>query len=79
MKTQEWIAAKFDEIATKLPTLVHTEPASFACGFNTGYKHALLEFDRRMLEDDINFYHCAHCRGDVYLNIECPLCGFKDE
>lgn len=79
MTTQQWIDSKFAEIAKKLPTLVHTEPASFACGFNTGYKQALLELDRRMLEDDISFYHCAHCREDVCFNIECPVCGLKDE
>lgn len=33
MSLQEWINSKFEVIAAKLPTLVHTEPASFACGF----------------------------------------------
>jgi hypothetical protein len=52
MILKEWINDKFVEIATKLPTLVHTEPASFACGFNVGYKHALLELDRFLMELD---------------------------
>jgi len=51
MTTQEWIDSKFAEIAKKLPTLVHTEPASFACGFNAGYKQALLELDRFFQEE----------------------------
>lgn len=42
----EWMCDKFTDIATKLPVLVHTEPASFSCGFNVGYKQCLLDFDR---------------------------------
>lgn len=41
----DWINDHFSEIAKKLPTLVHTDPASFACGFNTGYKQALLDLE----------------------------------
>ena len=48
--TQEWIDNGFAKVAEKLPNLVHTEPASFACGFNTGYKQAMLDLDR-FLED----------------------------
>ena len=51
IEIQNWIDSKLAFIATKLPTLVHTEPASFACGFNTGYKQAILELDR-FLEDE---------------------------
>jgi hypothetical protein len=51
MSLQDWIDAKFAGIAEKLPQLVHTEPASFACGYNTGYKQALLELDR-FLQDE---------------------------
>ena len=51
MNLQEWIDNKFAVIAEKLPTLVHTEPASFSCGFNAGYKQALLELDR-FLQDE---------------------------
>ena len=51
MSLQEWIDDKFAEIAKKLPTLVHSEPASFACGHNMGYKQALLDLDR-FLEDE---------------------------
>ena len=47
-----WINAKFTEIASKLPTLVHTEPASFSCGFNTGYKQAMIDLEH-FLEDII--------------------------
>lgn len=52
MSLQEWIDNKFAVIAEKLPILVHTEPASFSCGFNTGYKQAMLDLDR-FLEDDL--------------------------
>ena len=52
MTTQEWIDNGFAKVAEKLPNLVHTEPASFACGFNTGYKQAMLDLDR-FLEDDL--------------------------
>ncbi len=51
MSLQDWIDNKFADIADKLPQLVHTEPASFACGYNTGYKQALLELDR-FLQDE---------------------------
>jgi len=46
MLIQDWINDKFKDIAGKLPTLVHTEPASFASGFNVGYKQALLDLDK---------------------------------
>jgi len=52
MTLQEWIDSKFALIAENLPTLVHAEPASFSCGFNTGYKQAMLDLDR-FLEDDL--------------------------
>ena len=52
MSLQDWIDAKIADVATKLPTLVHTEPASFSCGFNAGYKQAMLDLDR-FLEDDL--------------------------
>lgn len=51
MKIQEWIGNKFSDIATRLPSLVHEDPASFACGYNMGYKQALLDFERE-LEDE---------------------------
>ena len=51
MSLEEWINSKFEVIAAKLPTLVHTEPASFACGHNMGYKQALLDLDK-FLEDE---------------------------
>lgn len=51
MNLQDWIDENIADIAKKLPTLVHTEPASFLCGFNTGYKQAMLDLDR-FLEDE---------------------------
>jgi hypothetical protein len=43
-----WIDEKLGEIANKLPSLVHTEPASFACGYNVGYKQALLDIENHL-------------------------------
>lgn len=45
-----WADKKMSEIAQKLPTLVHTEPASFACGYNMGYKQALLDLENYLEE-----------------------------
>lgn len=44
----DWIDSKLAEIANKLPSLVHTEPASFACGYSTGYKNAMIDLERFM-------------------------------
>lgn len=52
MIVQDWIDEKLKEIASKLPTLVYTEPASFSCGYNVGYKQAMLDLDR-LLEDEL--------------------------
>jgi hypothetical protein len=65
MTNQEWIDSKLADIATKLPTLVHTEPASFACGFNTGYKQALLDLDR-LIEEGIEIRKSLCKCGDKY-------------
>jgi hypothetical protein len=51
MSLQDWIDQKIAEIAKKLPTLVHTEPASFSCGYNMGYKQAMLDLDN-FLQDE---------------------------
>lgn len=42
---RDWISKKLQEVAEKLPTQIHNDPASFACGVNTGYKQALLDLD----------------------------------
>ena len=52
MTLQDWIDTKIADIANKLPTLVHADAASFSCGFNTGYKQAMLDLDR-FLEDKL--------------------------
>lgn len=52
MSINEWIGDKLKEVAKKLPSLVHTEPSSFACGYNMGYKQALLDLDNFLYEDD---------------------------
>jgi len=43
MDIQYWINDKLKEIAEKLPNQVHEDAASFACGYNVGYKRAVLE------------------------------------
>lgn len=44
MDLNNWINNKLIEISQKLPDQVHVNPASFACGYNMGYKQALLDF-----------------------------------
>ena len=41
----EWIDSKLAYIANALPSLIQTEPDSFICGHNVGYKQALLELE----------------------------------
>jgi hypothetical protein len=65
MFIQDWINDKFKEIAGKFPTLVHTEPASFSCGFNTGYKQALLDIENQ-IEDGATIYRSICKCGDKY-------------
>lgn len=48
----QWIDLKFKEIISKLPDLTHSDPASFSCGFNVGYKQALLDLDRFMEKEE---------------------------
>jgi hypothetical protein len=50
----DWIDNKLAEIANKLPTLVHTEPASFSCGYNVGYKSALLDLERLLSDANLS-------------------------
>ena len=54
----DWINTKLGDIANKLPTLVHQDAASFACGYNTGYKTALLDLEKKLnyLLDSSNGY-----------------------
>lgn len=41
MTIKDWIDTHLEEISKKLPDLVNQDPASFSCGYNTGYKAAL--------------------------------------
>jgi hypothetical protein len=45
-KVKSWVDEQLKIIGSKLPTLVHENPASFACGYNMGFKQCLLELDR---------------------------------
>lgn len=65
MYIQDWIHEQLKDIATKLPTLVHTEPASFACGYNAGYKRALLDLDN-IIVDGAEIYRSICKCGDKY-------------
>ena len=51
-KIQEWIGTKFKEIAEKLPEQVHEDSASFSCGYNVGYKQAVLDLKNFILHQD---------------------------
>ncbi len=50
---QQWLDDRLADIATKLPKLVLIDPASFSCGYNTGYKQCLLDLDR-FIEEPID-------------------------
>ena len=45
---------KMKDIAARLPSLVHNEPASFACGFNAGYKQCLLDIKKEFLHEELD-------------------------
>lgn len=51
MLLNDWINNKLSDVAKKLPTLVNKAPESFACGYQMGYKHALLDLDK-FLQDE---------------------------
>lgn len=65
MILQNWLNAKLKEIALKLPTLVHYDAASFACGYNTGYKQAMLDLDR-IIEGGVEIHYSKCKSGDKY-------------
>jgi hypothetical protein len=44
----QWIDDKLAVIASNLPTLIHQDAASFASGYNTGYKSALLDLEKKL-------------------------------
>lgn len=46
MSLDDWIDTKLKEVAERLPKAAHEDPASFACGYNTGYKQAMLDLER---------------------------------
>lgn len=60
-----WIDEKIGDIANKLPSLVHTEPVSFACGYNVGYKSALLDLEHA-LEDMLELLNNANSIEELY-------------
>lgn len=46
---ERFIDLKLTEISKRLPEAVHNDPASFACGYNMGYKSALLDMEAELL------------------------------
>lgn len=57
MSINEWIDTKLADIANELPRLVYNAPHSFACGYNTGYKTALLDLENmldKIIEDSFD-------------------------
>jgi hypothetical protein len=50
MTIELWIDEKLTEIGSKLPNQVHENPASFACGFNMGYKQAVLDLQNFIVQ-----------------------------
>jgi len=60
VQVDDWVDRKLAEIAERLPEIIHSDPASFSCGFNAGYKQAVtdlakilgdIEIDRDGLKD----------------------------
>ena len=46
MDIRGWVDKKLKGIAEKPEILSHSDPASFNCGFNSGYKQAVFEVNR---------------------------------
>jgi len=59
MTLQEWINNRLSYAAKLLPQLTHEDPASFACGYNAGYKNALLEI-QEFLNDKKLLINCLY-------------------
>lgn len=53
MTIELWIDEKLTEISEKLTLEVHENPASFACGYNVGYKHAVLDLQNFIVQKEI--------------------------
>ena len=51
-KLQEWINERIEEISKRLPKQVHEDPASFACGYNIGYKQAVLDLQNFIVHEE---------------------------
>lgn len=51
---ESWIDEKLKEIALKLPQLAHHESASFNCGYNAGYKNAILDLEKFLHLENID-------------------------
>jgi len=55
MNLNEWIDLKLHEISLRLPFEVHEDPASFACGYNSGYKSAILDLKDKLDMNEIDY------------------------
>lgn len=53
MTINKWIDQQLSNIASRLPNLVATNPASFQCGRDVGYKQALLDLEKIIEEGAI--------------------------
>jgi hypothetical protein len=53
MDIKEWIYNKFSEVSERMETLVHSEPASFACGYNVGYRQCLIEIEKMICDMEV--------------------------
>ncbi len=50
---QDFIDAKLAIIANSLPQKIYENPKSFTCGHDMGYKQALLDIERFMVDEGI--------------------------
>lgn len=65
MYIQDWIAKKLKAIAEVLYMQVMEDASSFKCGFNTGYKQAMIDLDN-LIEEGAEIYRSRCKCGDKY-------------
>lgn len=74
---KHWIESRLASVAQKLPDLVHEDPASFACGYNAGYKAAALDLERYLESGGLEGIKARREKqpnfGCVVVNLDNPL------
>ena len=50
MTIELWIDEKLTEIGDKIKEITHDNPASFSCGYNVGYRQAILDLQNFIIK-----------------------------